>query len=73
MIIDHIGFAVSDYDKSKQFFCRALSPPEVPTTGRREFGSITIPTTSAPSYWARTATMWKRFVTGPNSRLRLGS
>jgi catechol 2,3-dioxygenase-like lactoylglutathione lyase family enzyme len=26
MIIDHIGFAVSDYDKSKQFFCRALAP-----------------------------------------------
>jgi catechol 2,3-dioxygenase-like lactoylglutathione lyase family enzyme len=26
MIIDHIGLAVSDYDKSKQFFCRALAP-----------------------------------------------
>ena len=26
MIIDHIGFAVSDYDKSKQFFCSALAP-----------------------------------------------
>jgi catechol 2,3-dioxygenase-like lactoylglutathione lyase family enzyme len=26
MIIDHIGFAVSDYDKRKQFFCRALAP-----------------------------------------------
>jgi catechol 2,3-dioxygenase-like lactoylglutathione lyase family enzyme len=26
MIIDHIGFAVSDYDESKQFFCRALAP-----------------------------------------------
>jgi catechol 2,3-dioxygenase-like lactoylglutathione lyase family enzyme len=25
MIIDHIGLAVSDYDKSKQFFCRALA------------------------------------------------
>jgi len=26
MIIDHIGIAVSDYDRSKQFFCRALAP-----------------------------------------------
>ncbi len=26
MIIDHIGMTVSDYDKSKQFFCRALAP-----------------------------------------------
>ena len=26
MIIDHIGIAVSDYAKSKQFFCRALAP-----------------------------------------------
>jgi catechol 2,3-dioxygenase-like lactoylglutathione lyase family enzyme len=26
MIIDHIGLTVSDYDKSKQFFCRALAP-----------------------------------------------
>ena len=26
MIIDHIGFAVSDYDKSKHFFCRVLAP-----------------------------------------------
>lgn len=26
MIIDHIGIAVSDYDSSKQFFCRALAP-----------------------------------------------
>ncbi len=26
MIIDHIGLAVSDYDKSKQFFCRTLAP-----------------------------------------------
>jgi catechol 2,3-dioxygenase-like lactoylglutathione lyase family enzyme len=26
MIIDHIGLAVSDYDKSRQFFCRALAP-----------------------------------------------
>lgn len=26
MIIDHIGLAVSDYDKSKEFFCRALAP-----------------------------------------------
>jgi catechol 2,3-dioxygenase-like lactoylglutathione lyase family enzyme len=26
MIIDHIGFAVSDYDKSKHFFCRVLVP-----------------------------------------------
>jgi catechol 2,3-dioxygenase-like lactoylglutathione lyase family enzyme len=26
MIIDHIGLAVSDYDRSKQFFCRALAP-----------------------------------------------
>ena len=26
MIIDHIGLAVSDYDKSKQFFSRALAP-----------------------------------------------
>lgn len=26
MIIDHIGFAVSDYKKSKEFFLRALAP-----------------------------------------------
>jgi catechol 2,3-dioxygenase-like lactoylglutathione lyase family enzyme len=26
MIIDHIGLAVSDYDRSKQFFCCALAP-----------------------------------------------
>lgn len=26
MIIDHIGLAVSDYEKSKQFFSRALAP-----------------------------------------------
>ncbi len=26
MIIDHIGLAVSDYDESKRFFCRALAP-----------------------------------------------
>ena len=26
MIIDHIGITVSDYDRSKQFFCRALAP-----------------------------------------------
>ena len=26
MIIDHIGVAVSDYDRSKEFFCRALAP-----------------------------------------------
>ena len=26
MIIDHSGIAVSDYEKSKQFFCRALAP-----------------------------------------------
>jgi catechol 2,3-dioxygenase-like lactoylglutathione lyase family enzyme len=26
MIIDHIGLAVSDYDRSKQFFCAALAP-----------------------------------------------
>jgi catechol 2,3-dioxygenase-like lactoylglutathione lyase family enzyme len=26
MIIDHIGLAVSDYDKSKTFFTRALAP-----------------------------------------------
>ena len=26
MIIDHIGIAVSDYDRSKGFFCRALAP-----------------------------------------------
>jgi catechol 2,3-dioxygenase-like lactoylglutathione lyase family enzyme len=26
MIIDHIGLTVSDYDRSKQFFCRALAP-----------------------------------------------
>jgi catechol 2,3-dioxygenase-like lactoylglutathione lyase family enzyme len=26
MIIDHIGFAVSDYDRSKEFFCKALAP-----------------------------------------------
>jgi len=26
MIIDHIGLAVSDYEKSKEFFCKALSP-----------------------------------------------
>ena len=26
MIIDHIGFAVSDYATSKKFFCRALAP-----------------------------------------------
>ena len=26
MIIDHIGLAVSNYDRSKRFFCRALAP-----------------------------------------------
>jgi catechol 2,3-dioxygenase-like lactoylglutathione lyase family enzyme len=26
MIIDHIGLAVSDYDRSKQFFTQALAP-----------------------------------------------
>lgn len=26
MIIDHIGVAVSDYTKSKEFYCRALAP-----------------------------------------------
>ena len=26
MIIDHIGLAVSNYDRSKEFFCRALAP-----------------------------------------------
>ena len=26
MIIDHLGLAVSDYDRSKHFFCRALAP-----------------------------------------------
>ena len=26
MIIDHLGLGVSDYEKSKQFFCRALAP-----------------------------------------------
>ena len=26
MIIDHIGLVVSDYEKSKQFFTRALAP-----------------------------------------------
>lgn len=26
MIIDHIGLAVSDYEKSKQFFTKALAP-----------------------------------------------
>ncbi|MGB4811747.1 MAG: VOC family protein [Methylophilaceae bacterium] len=26
MIIDHIGLAVSDYEKSKQFFSKALAP-----------------------------------------------
>jgi catechol 2,3-dioxygenase-like lactoylglutathione lyase family enzyme len=26
MIIDHIGLAVSDYDASRDFFCRALAP-----------------------------------------------
>jgi catechol 2,3-dioxygenase-like lactoylglutathione lyase family enzyme len=26
MIIDHIGLAVSDYEKSKDFFCKALAP-----------------------------------------------
>ena len=26
MIIDHIGLAVSDYDASREFFCRALAP-----------------------------------------------
>jgi catechol 2,3-dioxygenase-like lactoylglutathione lyase family enzyme len=26
VIIDHIGLAVSDYEKSKQFFSRALAP-----------------------------------------------
>lgn len=26
MIIDHIGLAVSDYEMSKQFFCKALAP-----------------------------------------------
>jgi catechol 2,3-dioxygenase-like lactoylglutathione lyase family enzyme len=26
MIIDHIGLAVSDYDRSKEFFTRALAP-----------------------------------------------
>lgn len=26
MIIDHIGLAVSDYENSKEFFCKALAP-----------------------------------------------
>jgi catechol 2,3-dioxygenase-like lactoylglutathione lyase family enzyme len=26
MILDHIGLAVSDYEKSKTFFARALAP-----------------------------------------------
>jgi catechol 2,3-dioxygenase-like lactoylglutathione lyase family enzyme len=26
MIIDHVGLAVGDYEKSKQFFSRALAP-----------------------------------------------
>jgi len=26
MIIDHVGLAVSDYDKSRKFFCQALAP-----------------------------------------------
>jgi catechol 2,3-dioxygenase-like lactoylglutathione lyase family enzyme len=26
MIIDHIGMTVSDYDRSKEFFCHALAP-----------------------------------------------
>jgi catechol 2,3-dioxygenase-like lactoylglutathione lyase family enzyme len=26
MIIDHVGVAVSDYEKSRDFFCRALAP-----------------------------------------------
>lgn len=26
MIIDHIGLAVEDYEKSKAFFCKALAP-----------------------------------------------
>ena len=26
MIIDHIGLAVSDYERSKQFFTQALAP-----------------------------------------------
>lgn len=26
MIIEHIGIAVSDYAKSKEFFCGALAP-----------------------------------------------
>ena len=26
MIIDHIGISVSDYERSKQFFDRALAP-----------------------------------------------
>jgi len=26
MIIDHIGLNVSDYEKSKEFFCKALAP-----------------------------------------------
>ncbi len=26
MIIDHVGFAVSDYEKSRKFFCQALAP-----------------------------------------------
>ena len=26
MIIDHIGLAVEDYEKSKEFFCQALAP-----------------------------------------------
>ena len=26
MLIDHIGIAVTDYDRSKAFFCKALAP-----------------------------------------------
>ena len=26
MIIDHVGLAVSDYERSKEFYCKALAP-----------------------------------------------
>lgn len=29
MIIDHIGIAVSDYEKSKEFYLKALAPLEI--------------------------------------------
>jgi len=42
MLIDHIGLAISDYDRSKQFYSKALAPLDIvlvtEVQGWAEFG-----------------------------------